>query len=50
MRGSLREYVEIFFPNRENITSTSNMYVGRSSFAKNLIAVVLDLDIEGALK
>ena len=47
--GPLRRYVEDFFPNRENIAGFSSVYVGRSRFAENLIAVIFDPNIESAL-
>ena len=47
--GPLRRYVEDFFPNRENVAGFSSVYVGRSRFAENLVAVIFDPNIESAL-
>jgi len=47
--GPLRRYVEDFFPNRENIAGFSSVYVGRSHFAENLVAVIFDPHIESVL-
>ena len=48
-RGPLRKYVETLFPHLESIASISNVYIGKSSLVRNLVAVIFDPDIEGAL-
>lgn len=48
-KGPLRKYVTVNFPHLEKTVSTTSIYIGKSSRASNLVAVIFDSNIEDAL-